>query len=168
MISSASVYLGNSIELITGTHIQTRGGGHRHEIQIRAGQQSDIDGIGHRAMIRHRRIINACDMSRHNNLGVNATHVQTNGGTSSRGQRGTLSFNDPSVLDVLVAETIEVSVQSNNASLTSAQLRSIELQVATQLVNRELSRSLATTLGSGHRIDTRNRSSQGVLLLIQL
>ena len=106
-------------------------------------------------------------MSRHGNGCIGATHVQTNGRTSGCSQRGTSSFNSPSIFNVLVAETIEVSVQSNNATFASVQLRSIELQVATQLVNRELSRGLATILGSGHCIDTRNRSGQRILMRIK-
>ena len=57
----------------------------------------------------------------------------------------------------LVAETVEDSVQGNQLTLASAQLRSIEIQVATKLNDGELSRSGTTFFGGNrHSIDTGN------------
>ena len=57
----------------------------------------------------------------------------------------------------LVAKTVENCVQGNQLTLASAQLRSIEIQVAAELNNLELSRSGTTLFGGGrHSIDTGN------------
>ena len=63
----------------------------------------------------------------------------------------------PRVGDILVAETVEVGIQHHRSAGTHILLGSIDLQVATQLINRELGRGLATILlGGRHSIDTRN------------
>ncbi len=73
------------------------------------------------------------------------------------GRGGIIRISIPLVSDILVAETVEVGIQHHRSARTHILLGSIDLQVATQLINRELGRGLATILlGGRHSIDTGN------------
>ena len=64
----------------------------------------------------------------------------------------------PQVADVLIAEAFEVGIQHHRGAGAHILLGSIDLKVATQLFDGELSGGLATIQGSRHSIDTGNRS----------
>ena len=66
----------------------------------------------------------------------------------------------------MVVVTVEVGVQGDHFTFASRQLRSIDLKVATQLNDVELSGGLATVLGSRHSIDTGNRGGLNSIICI--
>ena len=96
---------------------------------------------------------------------VGKSRDSSNSRTSSSGNSLTRDIvnqtsTSPSVFDVIVDETIEVSIQDNNLAVANFHLVSIHLQVGTVGVDVEGLDRGTSTIGSRHRVSTSSLSGE--------
>ena len=138
----------NSHHLVTNAHVLRCG--NRDTGQLGACQLGNINSIGNRASCSIRGVINTSGVGRNRDgSSSGSTHRENDRGTGT-GDCTTILRNRPVVCDILVAKTIKVGVQGNHTTLASAQLRSVELQIAAKLIDGEVGCGFTTALGSRH------------------
>ena len=112
----------------------------------------DIDGTRHRATsVRTSR-------GGGNRVGV-VSHRRSSGNRGTG--RGHETLTSPSVGNVVVRETSQVSVQHNHFAFANFHLVSIHLQVGTVGIDIEGLRGGTSTVGSGHRVSTSRGRGEG-------
>ena len=101
----------------------------------------------------------ACSICRSRNIGDHRSRIIRNGSI--------VVGLCPSVLNVLIAETLEVSIQRHNSTRTNLIFRSIDLKVTTELLHREIDRSRDTiTNCCTHCIHTRDSGGEDAVCSI--
>ena len=87
-----------------------------------------------------------------------------NGGT----RRSDKAFTFPSVNDVIIDETVEVSIQDNHFAFTNFHLVSSDLNVSTVGVDIEGLSGSTSTIGSGNRVSTGSRCLEDITSLTSI
>ena len=127
---------------------------------LRQSVNRDVNGTFHRAAL-----LIHCRSDNRVNVAFSSRN-SGNGGTGGRNQRALTVSLRPSVLDVLIHETIEVSVQDNHLAGANFHSVSIDLEVGTVGIDVEGLNSGANIIGSGNRVGTSNRSSEFITFRI--
>ena len=152
----------NCLESSLATHADVIIGGGNCDSR-RSSVDRDVDVTFHLATC----ILSITANSSSNNVVsvVGKSRDSSNSRTSSSGNSLTRDIvnqtsTSPSVFDVIVDETIEVSIQDNNLAVANFHLVSIHLQVGTVGVDVEGLDRGTSTIGSRHRVSTSSLSGE--------